>query len=252
MNWHYSEFPYSDELYHFNVKGSHWRERRYQNEDGSLTPLGRIHYGVGKARKAYNDAANRAWNSMVTSYKRKHLNKMTQEELASELKRQQALSAISEEKRKQKLAKRDTERAKKVVGDILEGGVKTISAKAFNTLASKIFDKKNPAVKNLADVLTDESATIQEIREAKEKYETAIKYNREKAYNEYVKGFNDEFMKQYKDKKNSRMPSKDDVELANEYANILREISGSGNNGGGGKKKKGNQNNQNNQGNQSN
>lgn len=252
MNWYYSEFPYSDELYHHGIKNQKWGERRYQNEDGSLTPLGRIHYGVGKARKAYNDAANRAWNSMVTSYKRKHLNKMTQEELASELKRQQALSAISEEKRKQKLAKRDTERAKKVVGDILEGGAKTISAKAFNTLASKIFDKKSPAVKNLADVLTDESATIQEIREAKEKYETAIKYNREKAYNEYVKGFNDEFMKQYKDNKNSRMPSKDDVELANEYANILREISGSGNNGGGGKKKKGNQNNQNNQGNQSN
>lgn len=28
----------------------HWGERRYQNEDGSLTPEGREHYGVGESR----------------------------------------------------------------------------------------------------------------------------------------------------------------------------------------------------------
>lgn len=28
-----------------------WGHRRYQNKDGSLTPEGRVHYGVGKARK---------------------------------------------------------------------------------------------------------------------------------------------------------------------------------------------------------
>jgi len=251
MNWYYSGFPYSDELYHYNVKGSHWGERRYQNEDGSLTPLGRIHYGIGKARKAYNDAANRAWNSIVTSYKRKHLNKMTQDELATELKRQQALTAIGEEKRKQKLAKRDTERAKKVVGDILEGGAKTLSSKAFNTIASKLFDEKNKAVKNLADVLTSNSATIQEIRDAKEKYQTAIQYNREKAYNEYVQKFNKEFMDNYsKKKKGATLPTKEVVESTNEYAQLLKEIAGTG--GGGDKKKKGNKNNQNNQGNQNN
>lgn len=38
------------ELYHFGKKGMKWGERKYQNQDGSLTPLGRIHYGIGKAR----------------------------------------------------------------------------------------------------------------------------------------------------------------------------------------------------------
>ena len=35
---------------HSGQKGMHWYVRRWQNEDGSLTPEGRIHYGVGPAR----------------------------------------------------------------------------------------------------------------------------------------------------------------------------------------------------------
>lgn len=38
------------ELYHHGTKNMKWGQRRYQNKDGSLTPLGRIHYGIGKAR----------------------------------------------------------------------------------------------------------------------------------------------------------------------------------------------------------
>lgn len=39
-----------NELFHYNVEGSKWGRRLYQNKDGSLTPLGRIHYGIGQAR----------------------------------------------------------------------------------------------------------------------------------------------------------------------------------------------------------
>ena len=45
-----------DYLAHYGIKDMKWYHRRYQNSDGSLTPLGRIHYGVGKARSAYKDA----------------------------------------------------------------------------------------------------------------------------------------------------------------------------------------------------
>lgn len=37
-------------LVHHGVDGQKWGNRKYQYEDGSLTPLGRIHYGVGEAR----------------------------------------------------------------------------------------------------------------------------------------------------------------------------------------------------------
>ncbi|MBO7453334.1 MAG: hypothetical protein J6U54_23625 [Clostridiales bacterium] len=37
-------------LVHHGVKGQEWGNRKYQYEDGSLTPLGREHYGVGDPR----------------------------------------------------------------------------------------------------------------------------------------------------------------------------------------------------------
>ena len=39
------------ELYHHGIKGQEHGVRRYQNEDGSLTPLGRIHYGYGQIKE---------------------------------------------------------------------------------------------------------------------------------------------------------------------------------------------------------
>jgi len=41
--------PYENYLCHEGIKGMKWGVRRYQNEDGSLTPAGKVRYGVGKA-----------------------------------------------------------------------------------------------------------------------------------------------------------------------------------------------------------
>lgn len=43
--------PETNYIAHHGTEGMHWGKRKYQYEDGSLTPLGRIHYGVGEARE---------------------------------------------------------------------------------------------------------------------------------------------------------------------------------------------------------
>ena len=50
-----------DELYHWGIKGQKWGQRRWQNEDGSLTAAGREHYGYGS--KEYYKSAKKEYLS---------------------------------------------------------------------------------------------------------------------------------------------------------------------------------------------
>ena len=55
-----------DELSHSGTIGMHWGERRYQYPDGSLTPAGRAHYGVGPPRGSKAGSTNKATRKRVT------------------------------------------------------------------------------------------------------------------------------------------------------------------------------------------
>lgn len=60
-------------LAHHGIKGQKWGNRRYQNHDGSLTPLGRAHYGVGAAGEKIGNAlksgAHKAGNAVRKAVK---------------------------------------------------------------------------------------------------------------------------------------------------------------------------------------
>lgn len=78
-------------LIHHGVKGQKHGVRKYQNKDGSLTPLGRAHYGVGAARSAAHNVkeairkkvapTNVELNAQIRKQRSKNLNKQKREEL---------------------------------------------------------------------------------------------------------------------------------------------------------------------------
>lgn len=72
-----------DYILHYGVKGMKWGQRRYQNEDMSLTPEGKRRYSNGSTRdavKAYSkqfdkassmsDSADRAWAEAKSARKK--------------------------------------------------------------------------------------------------------------------------------------------------------------------------------------
>lgn len=78
-------------LAHYGIKGQKHGERRWQNKDGSLTPAGRLHYGVGAARSAIGKVKNSVrkrvaptnaeLNAQIRKQRSKNLNKQKREQL---------------------------------------------------------------------------------------------------------------------------------------------------------------------------
>lgn len=76
-------------LYHHGIQGQKWGTRRWQNEDGSLTPEGREHYGYGaKAEyknrigiaKAKYKKGNEKWNNRLDELDKKGYTKLSKKE----------------------------------------------------------------------------------------------------------------------------------------------------------------------------
>ena len=59
-------------LAHHGILNQKWGRRRYQNADGSLTPLGRVHYGVGAARKTAGNVIKTAKKAADTISEKSH------------------------------------------------------------------------------------------------------------------------------------------------------------------------------------
>jgi len=138
-------YNYTDELYHHGVKGMRWGVRRYQNEDGSLTPAGKrreqmtpeersarrkkiakgVAIGVGTTaaaaaaaaggyalyRKMKNDPDKAIKDGIKTMAKNRH--RMSDDELVA------AIGRLTKEKQLKDLVDGDVSRGRSTVNKIL-------------------------------------------------------------------------------------------------------------------------------------
>ena len=79
-NYYISTEPSSPSLMHYRTKGSKNGVRKYQYTDGSLTPAGRVHYGVGPPRgskvKTDKDSGSKKSGSSSKTAKRRQKAKL--------------------------------------------------------------------------------------------------------------------------------------------------------------------------------
>ena len=65
---------YSNELYHYGVKGQKWGIRRYQNANGTLTEEGKIRYGVDPKTGKLSDEGKKLLRQDIDDQRKRKVN----------------------------------------------------------------------------------------------------------------------------------------------------------------------------------
>jgi hypothetical protein len=127
-------------LCHSGTRGMKWGRRLYQYKDGSLTPLGRIHYGKSSKTKS-----SKTKSSKTKSSKTKSLSNLTDEELRAQTNRLIAENNYYKAQAEWTKYTNPTSPIRKLTGEILTASAKNIGTQAatyamgtvINNLAGK-------------------------------------------------------------------------------------------------------------------
>lgn len=138
----------NDELYHFGVKGMKWGVRRYQNEDGSLTPLGKKRDKMLSDRKTAKKYSTTS-NIVNAEYSRREFEdaktRLKLENQKKKSKRQQDLEKkyLEQDEAEIKAYNRaKTETILKVAGGIaLASAAAYVAYKHYDKVTDRVFEK---------------------------------------------------------------------------------------------------------------
>lgn len=81
-----------NDIYHHGTKGQKWYNRRYQNPDGSLTPLGRIHYGIKGTRVKKRDDTRPKSEPSTNVNKKQNVNNVNVEKENTDVKKENPIA----------------------------------------------------------------------------------------------------------------------------------------------------------------
>lgn len=126
----------NDELKHHGILGMKWGVRRYQNKDGSLTPVGKRRLQTGEADSNVN-GTKRSESSTISQHKT--VKEMSDSEL------RERISRLELEKRYKDLSKGSeqvkTSKGKAFVIDVLEKSGKNIATQAVTYAMGSMINK---------------------------------------------------------------------------------------------------------------
>lgn len=119
-----------DFLAHFGAKGMKWGVRRYQNEDGSLTSLGRQHYGVEGKRSARGvsrdlrrlEKERAGAKARADYYRKKAARSVRKAELNGKALSKRDAKKVEKAKAYEKLASKSESMSRKIISDALKKG----------------------------------------------------------------------------------------------------------------------------------
>ncbi len=255
MIYYISGIPCSDELYHHGIKGQKWGVRRYQNEDGSYTALGKIHRGAQTAGNALKDAASKVGGSLKTRFKNSHPQYLSDEELQTRINR------INMENRYRELLrenKKPVSRGSQVAQDIIETAGKKVTAGLIDMGLSVTKERMLARIRAKSDEEKDRRQEARDIaKEQRQEARDIAKEQRQEARDnraEEERRRNRSLSERYDDYVTSTMPSNiqswsdSDWDRLDRLADRRRQVrayetaGGDRNNGGNNKKKKKNKN----------
>lgn len=165
-------------LVHYGTKGQKWGERRYQNPDGSLTALGRIHYGIGKARGGVRVVINNSKRKAKTLHEEHKEKVEKKKEEANERSKQEILRSANAKKILKNQDKFTTQELNDAIGRIrnvntLNDQVKKDEEKESEQAKwNKAYNKLGRGIAKVADITMKSVDTINKFKDAKKKIDS--------------------------------------------------------------------------------